>query len=193
MLWWGEVAAYFSTPAGLLDKWPKICTIKISLYSCGCLSAYNTCWGRGLEIMLWPPPLWLFPEPQATGRHQGHLGATLLKYEMRGQWRAGPAHDIPLLALSSSPPPLSPWALDGLAMKVCFMNPPEGPPPLLFLPLIQNLIPDRSVRWKPRPSRLLINATPLSVYGSVYRKSRVGKDGSAQRQTVCLAWDVEFN
>lgn len=25
------------------------------------------------------------PEPQATGKHQGHLGATLLKYEMRGQ------------------------------------------------------------------------------------------------------------
>lgn len=49
-----------------------------------------------------------FPEPQATGRHQGHLGATLLKYEMRGQWRDGPTHDILLLALSSLPPPLSP-------------------------------------------------------------------------------------
>lgn len=43
-----------------------------------------------------------FPEPQASGRHQGHLGATLLKYEMRGQWRDGPAHDILLLALSSA-------------------------------------------------------------------------------------------
>ncbi|MEQ2278546.1 hypothetical protein AMECASPLE_000042 [Ameca splendens] len=39
--------------------------------------------GGAFRIMLWPPPVWLFLQPQATGRHQGHLGATLLKYEMR--------------------------------------------------------------------------------------------------------------
>lgn len=46
-----------------------------------------------------------------------------------------------------------------------------------------NLIPDRSVRWKPCLSRLLINVALLSLYRTVYLKfmTRVRTDGIVQR------------
>lgn len=49
-----------------------------------------------------------------------------------------------------------------------------------------NLIPDRSVRWKPRLSGLLINVAALSVYRSVYLKfmARVRTDGIVQRWLI---------
>lgn len=53
-----------------------------------------------------------------------------------------------------------------------------------------NLIPDRSVRWKPCLSRLLINVALLSVYHSVYLKftTRVRTDGIVQRWLVFPFW-----
>lgn len=53
-----------------------------------------------------------------------------------------------------------------------------------------NLIPDRSVRWKPHLSRLLINVALLSVYRSVYLKfmTRARTDGIVQRWLVFPFW-----
>lgn len=92
---------------------------------------------------------------------------------------AGPFFPAP------SAQPLGSW---WLGCESLFHESPRGTPLLLFLPLIQILIPDRSVRWKPRLWRLLINAAPLYVYGSVYQISRVGKDGFAQRWSCLRRW-----
>lgn len=54
----------------------------------------------------------------------------------------------------------------------------------------RNLIPDRSVRWKPRLSRLLINVALLSVYHNVYLKfmTRARTDRIVQRWLVFPFW-----
>lgn len=50
-----------------------------------------------------------------------------------------------------------------------------------------NLIPDRSVRWKPRLSRLLINVALLSVYRRVYLKIHdQGEDGRDRSKMACF-------
>lgn len=96
--------SYISQPGAqfLLDKkkkkgGPRICRVEVACpacaFVCACPWMYNITaqrehgegGGERSELCYGCLLFSFFPEPQATGRHQGHLGATLLKYEMRGQ------------------------------------------------------------------------------------------------------------